>query len=95
MKCLSSGVTLVHVCAGEGTRKPEDLSPIFLSFSPFPHLGLPSLTFLSTFFSTYSNGRNYEVLHGLVQTLCLHLIHSTLLRETLIAGHYLRFDYFQ
>ena len=63
----------------------------------FPRLGLPFCTlFIPHDFPFYLlNGRNYELLHRLIQTPYLHLTRSTPLRKIFLTDHYLPFDYFQ
>ena len=65
--------------------------PSALSLSPpflFPlHFQVFSFLQLNTI--------NYDLHLRIIQTLCLHLSHSTPLRKTLTVNHYLRIEYFQ
>lgn len=85
----------------EGHTSLESFS-LFFSFLLVFSLPWPSFLFFPKLFTfLFSspvyvlNGRNYEPLRHLIRTLCVHPGCSTLLHETLLTDHYLRFHYFQ
>lgn len=72
---------------------------LFFFSSSLPVLSPPQpsflfFTFLLTFLSTHS-WIYHEILYYLIQTPCIYLGCSTLLRKSLITDHYPLFDYFQ
>lgn len=68
--------------------------PSFLPYLCSPRVFLCILYFLHNPTLLILDRRNHELLHRLIQTPCLYLSRSTLLRKTLIADYYLLIDCF-
>ena len=89
-----------HALVNDAQAMKIVFTPLSVSFCFLPVLSLSS-SFLSSHhfplksFLPSTQYNNYDLRLRTVQTLYLHLGHSTPLRKTLTVNHYLRIEYFQ